>query len=169
MDNNIVIIEATDDKRYDGHMLKVARGMRKDDYDEILGLSSTDPVRSIKQTWGLKGFRWVMIKEVVVSKTFSIFIPIAVFGAAELEGNKEIGIPWMVCTVDITDHARYLASVSREYVGKMKERFKYLVNVVGANNEVSISWLRACGFTIEKEEFPKPGYHKFYMECVTNV
>ncbi|MDP2876863.1 MAG: hypothetical protein Q8O00_11810 [Holophaga sp.] len=74
-------------------------------------------------------------------------LTLAIFGVAP-SPMPGTGVPWMLSASEFFDHPRALARYSREFVGRMLERYDVLTNWVDIRNVVSVRWLGWCGFKI---------------------
>lgn len=74
--------------------------------------------------------------------------PVAIFGVAPHSLLGQVASPWMLAVDGIERHARHIVRYSRGYVEGMLNDFARLENWVHAENDVSIRWLRWCGFEI---------------------
>lgn len=80
--------------------------------------------------------------------------PAACFGAAPLTMLDIKGVPWLLGTDAIRKIGLTGARLSRQYIKVLLDRFEVLENWVDANNEVSLRWLKFCGFHIQPEPEP---------------
>ncbi len=94
----------------------------------------------------------------------------AVFGVGEGHGEeirfKYMGHPWMVTKLKIKDFPKTIVKYSKQYVRLMSKEFPLLLNYVGIDNDISIRWLKRCGFIIDKDSTIVNGnkFFKFTME-----
>lgn len=88
-------------------------------------------------------------------KAFTIIVdnePIAMFGVVRLSLLSNIGVPWLLGTDGILKVKMTVVRKSRKYIKDMLQDYEILENYVHNENKVSKTWLRWCGFTIEKEQ-----------------
>lgn len=71
--------------------------------------------------------------------------PVAMFGAGSLQG-EEIGGIWLLASKGIYRNKLDFMRKSREYLGKMHERYEYLTNFIDEQNLVTRRWLQTLGF-----------------------
>jgi len=81
-----------------------------------------------------------------------------IIGMFGVTNQGDIGIPWLLMSDAIYNrsHARQFIPQSREWVERVQERYKVLINFVAQTNEKAIKWLRVLGFTFISLE-PKYG------------
>lgn len=93
---------------------------------------------------------------------------VCVFGVAPLDLLAGKGIPWMVGTDLVEDHARVFLRNSRYSLDLLKDGFSYLENHVHKDNDLAIGWLRSLGFVIHEAApagpFGEP-FHRFTWEA----
>lgn len=92
----------------------------------------------------------------------------AIFGLAPLSFLTGVGAPWMLGTDLVTQHRRALMRLAPSYIAAMKRAYPHLVNLVHAENEFAVRWLRRAGFTIHAPEpHPRTGapFHRFEMKA----
>lgn len=90
--------------------------------------------------------------------------PEFVFGV--VPGKPGTGIPWLLGTDAVSKASLRIVRHSKEYVGKMLEKYPHLENFVDVKNELSKAWLKWCGFTIEEPvAYGLKGelFHRFHM------
>ena len=141
--------------QYD-HMERVARLMRPADRDEAWACTLTTPAEAIYASLAASQLTWSGMVE---------NIPIFISGvAASPVGNH--GVPWMLGTPEIEDHAVSFLRISRPLLDQMLGRFPCLSNRVDARNRTSIRWLQWLGFHIHPAKpygpFNLP-FHPFVM------
>lgn len=71
---------------------------------------------------------------------------VAVFGDAVHSILGSIGVPWLISTVYVEQHARAFLKVCKPEVHGMLTRHQHLVNYVDARNTSAIRWLKWLGF-----------------------
>ena len=74
--------------------------------------------------------------------------PLAAFGDVSHSPCAGIGIPWLVSTHAIEQHARPFLRACRPLLNLMLVRHPTLVNYVDARNTAAIRWLEWLGFTM---------------------
>lgn len=91
----------------------------------------------------------------------------AIWGVGKVTQISEIGIPWMLTSIQVEKHFRAFLRYSKGLLDDMKNETLVFDNVVDARNLVSIRWLRWLGFTIHDalpygpDDMP---FHRFTME-----
>lgn len=144
---------------------------RPEHVDELLaGLRLAD--RAELDASGHKDHRKVIQSSLAVS-THMVTILVggrvaAIMGLVPLSMVGRQGIPWMLGTDLVTQHRRALMREMPSYIARMLKAYPHLVNIVHAENEVAVRWLRRAGFTLH-EAFPHPvtgaPFHKFEMKA----
>lgn len=77
---------------------------------------------------------------------------VAVFGDAVHSILGSIGVPWLISTVHVEQHARAFLKVCKPEVQGMLTRHQHLVNFVDARNTSAIRWLKWLGFSFGPAE-----------------
>lgn len=85
---------------------------------------------------------------------------VAIWGLIPLNPLAGKAMPWLVGTDLIDQHTMLVAYWSSKALREMSEGYSYLENLVWAEHERAIVWLRWLGFTVEE---PKPVGHKGAM------
>ena len=78
-------------------------------------------------------------------------VPIMLFGVVPISllgEHGSVGSPWLLGTPEIDHHAKAMVKTGREFVVRMHEEYRYLVNYVDVNNGRSRRWLRRIGFVL---------------------
>ena len=71
---------------------------------------------------------------------------VAVFGDAVYSVLGSVGVPWLISTVHVEQHARAFLKVCKPEVQGMLTRHRHLLNYVDARNTADIRWLKWLGF-----------------------
>lgn len=116
----------------------IAARIREADRTELWRSSHATPERAME--YGLRHSSPCL--------TIDAGAPIGIFGAVPSEGLEDIGICWMVCTIDIRKHAKAFLKGCRPELRLMMQRYERLFNFVDADNAEAVNWLRWLGFTI---------------------
>lgn len=74
--------------------------------------------------------------------------PHAMVGVASLSMMEGIGEPWMLGTERIYDHGRDLVRHTPAILAEMFSTFSRLENIVSADNDRAISFIRYAGFEL---------------------
>lgn len=91
--------------------------------------------------------------------------PVAMMGVAR-ETLLSGGLIWMLATPTFEEIKFPFARYCRRVIGSWLDYYGYLENFVDARNQVSIDWLKWCGFTIEQAQpYGVMGlpFHHFYL------
>lgn len=118
--------------------LEVAFNMREADVREVYASSGTNPLTCLLRA-----------RSVSNKRCFAIYLDshvVGIFGVAPL--LKEVGVPWLLGTCDLTSNKLEFYKKSRELLNTFMDEFNILINYVDARNTTSINWLQSLGFTI---------------------
>lgn len=77
--------------------------------------------------------------------------PHAMMGVAPRSMIEGVGIPWMLGSERIYDHARDLARYGPGIIGEMRASFERLENVVHIQNHRALRFLRHFGWQVSDE------------------
>jgi hypothetical protein len=94
--------------------------------------------------------------------------PVCMFGVAPASMLGSVGVPWMIGTVEIDQHAKAFLRRNKAYVDRMATLYNYLVNYVDSRNTRAIVWLKWLGFTIHDAQAHGPDgvpFHRFDMRA----
>ena len=78
--------------------------------------------------------------------------PHAMLGVAPLNMIEGVGVPWMLGTERIYDHARDLVRYGPPIIGEMRKLFPRLTNMVGAENDRAKRFIRHFGWEISERQ-----------------
>ena len=70
--------------------------------------------------------------------------PLCIFGCAS---NGNSGVPWLLATDDVLNHKVEFLRKSRDICREWLKQFKLLTNIVHAENDICILWLKWLGFS----------------------
>lgn len=93
---------------------------------------------------------------------------VCAFGVSQRTILDDKGIPWLLGTPEIREHARVFLRVSKQWVAAQAERFATLENFVDSRHTRAVKWLSWLGFTIEPAQpFGPDGvpFHHFHMRA----
>lgn len=111
--------------------------LRSSDAKEAYRATGKVPGCAVLTTWDNSSRKWLIWKDAK---------PVGLFGVDD--SGDGVGIPWMVGTPEIEKIKMFIGKNSARYIEKMKEGFMKLANYVSVDNQLSIAWLKWCGFTI---------------------
>jgi len=93
--------------------------------------------------------------------------PFCCFGVAPFSMLSSKGIPWMLGTDDIAKCKKFVIRNSKPYIKLILTMYTELENYVDVRNEVSINWLKWCGFKFDEPKRigveGKP-FHRFWLK-----
>lgn len=72
-------------------------------------------------------------------------LPVAMFGANSLEGEKIGGI-WLLASYGIYRNKKDFMRKCKKYLAKMHERYEWLTNFIDEENLITRRWLEKLGF-----------------------
>lgn len=133
----------------------IAERMRHDDRDEIaaFGVSpETALLHGLRQS--LQSWTGTVDDE-----------PVCMFGFNRRTMLSEVGIPWLLGTDRVREIPYAFLRKSRRITADViaSGTFSRLENLVSANNELSIRWLRWLGFSIHPDYAIAIGGRTFYL------
>jgi hypothetical protein len=147
-----VIVPATPD-----HARDLAPHMRFDDRREIWAASRATPLRALMSS--LRESAWAFTGLVDG-------VPVCMFGVVQVGLFGPHGVPWLLASPEMEQHAIAFLRRNRAVVAKMSSEYDRLVNYVDARNTTSIKWLRWLKFdimsTVPYGPFGLP-FHRFEM------
>lgn len=123
------------------HIPFLAEHMRPDDVRECAACGH-DPFDALERS--LKTSLWA-ITALVDDE------PHAMMGVAARSMLESEGIPWMLGTERVYDHARDLIRYAPAIIDEMHATFNTLENLVSADNERALRFLRHVGFEFRSE------------------
>ena len=76
---------------------------------------------------------------------------IVMWGVGAASRLSSVGHPWLLAADRLAgrEYLREFLRLSREYVSAFRREYDFLENYVDARNELSLRWLRWCGFRVE--------------------
>lgn len=136
----------------------LARTMRDADKREVLALGHT-PRHALEMALRTSVGAYVGIGNDEVQ---------AMLGVGTYGLLSDVGIPWMLSAEGIDLWSKSVGLESVKFHRVLKQRFRRLENIVHAENESAINWLRWLGYTIEEPVAVPPygaKFCRFWMEC----
>jgi len=138
------------------HIVDLCGNLRKTDYEDLAMYTGQSADEAL-----VEGYKYSKLCWTVLHKKE----PICIFGVADqYNGN---GCVWLLGTDKMKDARISIIRESKFYVRKMLAPYKRIENWVYHKNELSIKWLKWCGFTIEEAKIAGVGkalFHHFYKE-----
>lgn len=136
----------------------IAEHLRPQDRAELRALGHAD-------------FRATLLDSVESSKWAAVALvdaaPACVFGCSEYGSlSAPVGVPWMLGTPAVYRNQRALQRYAPRYIAGLLHRYGHLMNIVHAENTVSIRWLKRLGFMLRPAHpVPPTGalFHVFEM------
>lgn len=115
----------------------IASGMREADRMEVWAAYHLTPAAALELSFKREGMKFTGLYKGT---------PILMVGAARMSliGGAS---PWLLGTDDVRKISVPFLRNSRAYVQMMLSKYRYLENYVDVRNELSINWLKFCGFT----------------------
>ncbi len=123
------------------HIPALAANMREADRIEIGAMGRT-PQTALRN--GLAASVWALTALVDDE-------PQAIMGVAPVSVMEGFGVPWMLGSERIYDHARDLVRYGPGIIAEMRQSFERLENMVHVDNTRALRFLRHFGFTISGE------------------
>lgn len=78
--------------------------------------------------------------------------PACMFGVVPASMMSGIGVPWMLGTDLVEEHATAFLRRNKRYVKHMLTAYNHLVNYVDDRNVKAIAWLKWLGFTMSEPQ-----------------
>lgn len=127
----------------ESHVYYIAENMREVDRKEIWYSGQSKPIDSLMRGFNSNGLCYTMM---VNDK------PAIMFGSVCYDLIERKASAWLLSTDGINDVVwnRQDFEMMRGYVQKMAEGYSILENYVHSDNETSIKWLEALGFTVHE-------------------
>lgn len=140
------------------HADALAPNMRAADRAEVWSSMLATPEEALARSLDLSTMAWAGCVDGEV---------VCMFGAGPATLLGTTGIPWLLASDALENHATAFLRRNRAYVARMRIAFDRLENWVDARNAASIAWLNWLGFTIHPAApFGSLGlpFHRFTME-----
>ena len=92
---------------------------------------------------------------------------VAVFGDAIHSILGQIGVPWLISTINVERYPKAFLRVCKPEVAEMLTRHRELINFVDIRNTAAIRWLKWLGFDFSQPEPYGPHGHLFHKFTMT--
>ena len=122
------------------HVDELAKTMRVEDIAEVWAAAHYTPAEALAMS--------IRHSEEVYTGLVDNRV-LCIFGMARRTWISELGIPWLLASDLLPDHARRFLKGSREAFEHMKRGVPAMRNHVDVRNAQSIRWLKWLGFKIE--------------------
>jgi hypothetical protein len=139
------------------HAQRMAPRLREADIEEIWASSMSKPEQSLTRGVSCSSHAWTGLVDGE---------PACIFGVVPVSFMSGIGVPWMLGTPLVEEHATAFLRRNRRYVKHMTRAYNYLINYVDDRNVKAIAWLEWLGFTVsEPQQFGALGmpFRRFEM------
>jgi hypothetical protein len=110
--------------------------MRKEDKDEIIGLTGLDPFEALRQSILVSEDCWTVLDNGKV---------LCIAGCNKVDDG---GCMWILFG-DIQSIPLSFFKESRKYLKYLLDKYKMLSNYTAANNDFIIKWAKSLGFTVD--------------------
>ena len=127
----------------------LSKTLRKEDVQEIFSSSGENPAQALLKAYLCSH-----------KHCFSMMLDgnvVGMFGINEI--NKNVGVPWLMGSPDLTKHKFEFYKLSIEYLNTFMDSYNVLFNYVDQRNTQAIRWLKSLGFQFTKL-VPEYGYEK---------
>ncbi len=125
------------------HLPPIAAKMRRADRLELRASRRRPRLVLLEESLAASSEAWVVTENGV---------PFLVWGLVKTGGILGIrGVPWLIATDRLVPYSLKFLRRCRPWVEHLKRDVFYLENYVHSENELSIFWLKWCGFKIETE------------------
>ncbi|KKL09591.1 hypothetical protein LCGC14_2564320 [marine sediment metagenome] len=139
------------------HQEELINTMRQADIDECWAANHHTPETAIEESvYYTNRPRTGLVNNQVLN----------IFGVGKITHLSDIGIPWMLGSDLLPQHAKAFLRSSKNAIEDMKKEAILLHNYVDKRNRDAIKWLRWLGFIMEKPIIYGPDdmlFHPFYM------
>lgn len=119
---------------------RVALALRREDVDELWKISRSRPEEAVEQS---------IIGSTEAYTAWIGDTPVAVMGAS-ISTLGRYGVPWLLGTRGIDDHAAEYIRMARKFLAHLHESCDVLENVALASNRRTLVFLSRMGFDIGK-------------------
>lgn len=146
------VIEATLE-----HVERMAPNMRQADVEEIEASSGLDPYSALRRGMACSSHVWTGTVDGE---------PACMFGVVPVSMMSSVGVPWMLGTPLVEEHATAFLRRNKRYVKQMTAAYNYLVNYVDDRNVKAIEWLKWLGFTMSEPQqfgYKRMPFRRFEM------
>ena len=138
---------------------ELAANLRAADRWELMASGHSDHRRAIADSLAVSTHMATILIEGRVA---------AILGLAPLSLVSGTAAPWLLGTDLVTQHRRALMRIAPSYIRAMLRAYPHLLNLVHAENEFAVRWLRRAGFTFHSvQPHPVTGapFHRFEMKA----
>lgn len=144
------------------------RPYRQEDREYLLGDEFVITEIEEREAWASSGEHPKDVLARSIDITDDLFVIcrderiVAVYGisyAGTLKDESVIGVPWMIRQDDLVETYEERDKFFKgchDFIRMMSGKYDFLANIVGEENEVSITWLKKIGFRFD----PLPVYFK---------
>jgi hypothetical protein len=146
------VVEATIE-----HAQRMAPRLRQADLDEVWASAQLEGDQALMRGLACSTHAWTGLVDGE---------PACMFGVVPASMMSGIGVPWMLGTDLVEQHATAFLRRNRRYVKLMTQAYNYLVNYVDDRNVKAIAWLEWLGFAMsEPQQFGAFGmpFRRFEM------
>lgn len=140
------------------HLLPLAADMREADRREVWASHRDKPYEALSRSLKASDRAWTAL---VGGR------PVLIWGVARSGCLlSEKGSPWMLGTNELPQYWLEFLRQSRGWVEKMQKGYALLENYVHGANEISIRWLKWCGFQMAEEAtvFNREIFYRFWRK-----
>jgi hypothetical protein len=140
-------------------VLELGPNLRECDVEELVLAAGPDYMNSLVGSIELaKG-----LTEAAIDPAGNV---IAILGCCGVEDNKDIGIPFMVCSDAVDKYPKRVVRDAKQRTRLWSKKYPTLLNMVYAGNTKTIKWLEHIGYTIgelnETYGYAKAPFYLFY-------
>lgn len=137
----------------------LARHMRKIDLDELEVTSDMTPLEAVEYSVKHSDPDFLMA-------AFEDGKLLCIWGCVRCGLLSDCGVPWLLCTQDISPYMKELIQSTRHVVRMMSKRYRTLTNVIDVRNKMTIRWLKMVGFTFKTEPEYREGFPLLRFEVI---
>jgi hypothetical protein len=139
------------------HAQRMAPNLRAADIEEVWASAQLEADQALYRGVSCSSHAWTGLVDGE---------PVCIFGVVPVSFMSGIGVPWMLGTDLVEEHATAFLRRNRRYVKQMTQAYNHLVNYVDDRNVKAIAWLEWLGFTMsEPQQFGALGlpFRRFEM------
>lgn len=136
------------------HIAHIAAHIRPADKAELAEIWRQSPVVALVDSLNQSTHAWTGLVDDE---------PICMFGVASGGILGDVGRPWMIGTTKLDKYAVIFLRRCKGCVELMQSEYSTLINMVAADNELAIRWLKWLGFEMgEVEAYGKTTIRRFH-------
>lgn len=120
------------------HAIQMGRIMRRKDREEIMASGNLEPEKGVRASIN------------AAIEAYALYIDgdlCAVYGVSKLPDGWVI--PWALTSDHVFNHQHAFYKESKRVVAELREKYRYMIQMVHWKYAESLSWLERLGFNVE--------------------